>query len=485
MRTSGIQRTTSLARALALPRRGAVAFVGAGGKTSAIARLLSERPQAVATTTTHLARHGFARGALAVCRDMADLRAVEAELLRHAPITLALRGDEALRIGGPDLAWQESFARRHPSTLLLVEADGAAGRDIKLPGPHEPAWCAAPLRSAVIVVGCRAWGHRLADVAHHPERFEAHGVGARTVGTEHLAAMLSHYVHAMPPEAAVRVLLCGTDAMPNAALAELAEHAMRLVRQRDPLWNDPNVAVRVVAQHDAHAEHDRQAAHSAQTAHTAAYTVWYAAARPRSRRTRLAGVCGVLLAAGLGRRFASDVETKLLARWRGRSLVAHAVRRWSAAGFAELVVVTGHAATAVEREVRHASPLGTRLRIVRNARYARGLGSSVRTAARHATPGMALVFGHADMPAVRRETLMRIASLGRRLRHRIVVPLRAGQPANPVYFPPTMQSVLRRVPEGRGGRSVYRAHRDLVFELDVGAGADLVDIDRVDDLQRL
>lgn len=458
--------TSSLARALGLPRAGVVAFVGAGGKTSAIRRLLRERPRAIATTTTHLAREGFSRGFLAVVADTASLYRVESELLANRPLTLALRADAA-RLRAPDLAWHERFARAHADELLLVEADGAARAQVKLPGAREPAWPPAALACAVIVMGCRALGHPLATVAHHPKRFRAQRLGAR-VGCEHLAAMLRAYLHAAPPSVPLCVLLAGTTAESETYVRDLADHARRVVRQREPLWRDAAVPLRVVVARDDQTVYD----------------VWRYPA-PKSRRSvRLPGVCGVLLAAGTGSRFDAHVESKLLVRWRRRALVAHAIRRWCQAGFAELVVVTGHAAAATEAQIASAAPRGARLRVIRNPRYRRGLGTSVRAAARAATPGMAILFGHADMPAVRADILRRIARVGSQLRDRVVVPWHGG-PANPVYFPPTFRAALLRVRDDEGGRGVYRAHPRQVFRLEMGDGEDLVDVDRVDDLQRL
>jgi len=240
------------------------------------------------------------------------------------------------------------------------------------------------------------------------------------------------------------------------------------VRQRDPLWSDPAVALRVVALRDDEVRCD----------------VWRAP--PATRRgPRLPGVCGILLAAGLGSRFASNLESKLLARWRGRPLIDHVVGRWCAAGFAETLLVVGHARAAIEARAAQVAPRHARLRVVRNLQYRRGLGSSVRAAARGATPGMAMLFGHADMPAIRTQTLRRIADVGLRLRHRIVVPERRGDPGNPVYFPPALRQRLHRASDHEGGRGVYRAQPALVFRLDLGSADDMRDVDRVDDLRRL
>ncbi len=161
------------------------------------------------------------------------------------------------------------------------------------------------------------------------------------------------------------------------------------------------------------------------------------------------------------------------------------MRRWSRAGFSELIVVAGHAAAALREHVERADTGASALRFVCNRSYRRGLGTSVRAGVRYASAGKALLFGHADMPGIRVDTIRRIADVGLRLGDRIVVPRVRGRVMNPVYFPPTLRMALRRVRDTQGGRAVYRAHAESVFNLDLTPGDDLVDVDRVEDLERL
>ncbi|MFQ5600013.1 MAG: selenium cofactor biosynthesis protein YqeC [Candidatus Krumholzibacteriia bacterium] len=465
------RRTRSLARALGIGRTGVHAFVGAGGKSAAIRRLLAERPESVASTTTHLAHSGFGYGLLGVGSDAASLERMQPALLRARPLTLAVRGSDRTRLEGPELEWHLRLARAHPSRLFLVEADGAARRLVKRPAAHEPVWPPGPLERAVIVAGLSALGLPVADALHRPESFRRAGLGADTVGLEHLACMLRDYAESAPPRAPLTVLLTGVRADHTSAVADLARHLERVVRGRDPRQQDPGVALRVVATADVEA---------------GAYDVWDLGGGVRSG-VRLPGVSGVLLAAGLSARLRRPrCASKLLLVWGRRTLVEHAVQRWCRAGFPELVVVSGHEAARLEPLVlRAAEGFGTHVRIVRNRRYARGLGTSVRAAARAVPAGRALLFGHADMPAIEPATLRHIATVGSTLRSRIVVPTVLGAPRNPVFFPADLRGELVRVPDASGGRRVTRTHRDRVFELDLGARTDLVDVDRWVDLQRL
>ncbi len=457
------RRTRSLARALGVGRHGIHAFVGAGGKTAAIARLLHERPTALATTTTHLDRSGFGHGLLAVFANASTLARTTPELLRARPLTLAIGA--GARLQGPTLAWLQRFIQASPRSLLLVEADGARRRLVKLPAPHEPAWPPAPLQRAVLVVGLAALGQPAARVAHRPRE------SAGAVHLRDVKYMLRTYLERMPPRAAVSVLFTGANTVAAPVLQGLVEFCMRVVQQRNPAWLDASVGLRVVATADVM---------------SGDCVFWNAGRGSRSVSPPLPGVCGVLLAAGLSRRFGRRDGGKLLARWRGQPLVAHAARRLRDAGFAAIVVVTsrddGGIAPVIRTALRGAD---LRLRFVRNPAPARGLGSSVRLGARAVPPGMAMVFAHADMPAIRVATLRRIATMGATLRHCIVRPMVRGVPRNPVFFPADLRDELMRVPDAMGGKTVLQRHRSRVFDLECEPGDDLVDVDRPVDLAGL
>jgi molybdenum cofactor cytidylyltransferase len=259
----------------------------------------------------------------------------------------------------------------------------------------------------------------------------------------------------------------------------LARAVVRQVRSRDQRFLDPQVPVRVVVAPDLA---------------TGPFWSWDFGGSLRPGARELPGVCGVLLAAGRGTRFGvqAGAASKLLARWRGRPLASHTVRAWEAAGFATLVCVTGHARAAVEAALRSRSR-GTEgfgrprhLIVVHNRAHARGLGTSVRAAAKRAPAGMGLLFGHADMPALRPVTLRRVATRGSTLRDWIVVPTVAGQPMNPVYFPASLRPMLARVADAEGGKPVIATHRERVFHLPVDdVAGEFRDVDRRADLRRL
>jgi len=463
------QRRDELARALGIGRRGVVAFAGAGGKTACIRRLLGERPQALATTTTHLAPSGFATGLLLAARDERLLERLERRAAGVRPLVLALGGGAKLR--SPSLDWHVRFLARHAADLVFVEADGARRRLVKLPAAHEPAWPPAELASAVVVVGAAALAEPLERGAHRPERFG--GGRRRAIRLADLEKMVRAYACAAPPSAPLVFVVtgCGADELPLASA--LARAALAAVRARDPHAQDPAVPLGVVATPDVV---------------SGPFWVWRAPEVRRRSKVAIPGACGIVLAAGRGARFDADGATsKLLSTWRGRTLVERAVETWGRSGFAALCIVSGHAAAQIEPRMRRAlDRAGAVAAIVRNPRPGRGLGSSVRLSTRASPAGLGLLYGHADMPGLRVPTLRRIAGLGTTLRRAIVQPTVRGRPVNPVFFPADLRSALSRVLDAQGGRPVLEAHRDRVVLLPVDDVADeFADVDVRSDLERL
>jgi probable selenium-dependent hydroxylase accessory protein YqeC len=129
-----------------------VSVVGAGGKTTLVYRLAAEARAAgwrvLVTTTTHM-------GTLAEATTGPVL--VEAESAIEADLARALATEGRATVLGrrvrPDklegLAPERVDALAAAADLVLVEADGARGRSLKVPAPHEPV---IPASTTVVVV---------------------------------------------------------------------------------------------------------------------------------------------------------------------------------------------------------------------------------------------------------------------------------------------------------------------------------------------
>lgn len=165
-----------LADALRLSRRSAVAFVGAGGKTSALAAVSRALSPCFAAATSHL---GDWQGAFADHHvvwpahdagippnlvDTAGVVLVTGEPDREPRRLCGLRLEQALAL---------CAAARERGWPVFVEADGSRRLPLKAPADHEPP-VPAGVDLVVVVAGLGGLGHPLdAARVHRPDRFAA------------------------------------------------------------------------------------------------------------------------------------------------------------------------------------------------------------------------------------------------------------------------------------------------------------------------
>jgi len=176
---------TGLYEALSLGSRELVCLVGAGGKTSLLRRLAMEDPpdsaRLLVTTSTKMLRSELEScGPLVLEPDGSVL--LRALAVRDAPVISAARaltpdGKAAgLSVGVLDRIY-DSGCFRH----ILVEADGARGRDLKAPGAGEPL---IPCSTTIVLslVGLGALDHPISEIrVHRPE--EVASVAKQEVGS--------------------------------------------------------------------------------------------------------------------------------------------------------------------------------------------------------------------------------------------------------------------------------------------------------------
>jgi molybdenum cofactor cytidylyltransferase len=211
---------TSLCDAVLPERAGLVAFVGAGGKTTAILRLAAELAalgrRAVATTTTRVG------SSMSSALPVVD--ATEGNVAAKLERALVERGGAFLTGGrgadgkfvGVESRLLEGLVAARPADAFLVEADGSKGRALKAPAEHEPV-IPATASLVVPVVGLDALGKPLDEtVAHRPELVSMLHPGDFVTPELIATLMVSERggLKGVPPRAAVRPLLNrarGTD----------------------------------------------------------------------------------------------------------------------------------------------------------------------------------------------------------------------------------------------------------------------------------
>jgi len=432
-----------------------VAFVGAGGKSSALAALAREGPAPVLLTTS--TRVGREQSNLAsahlIVREASDLDRIPSLLVDH----------QSLLVTGPltdaDTKWNGleepllkalSHESRKAGAVLAIEADGARGFSLKVPAAHEPVLpdfvdIVSPLVGLDVLGTSLGGGH-----VHRPEGL-ADFLGVPVTDAIDQDAIVRILMSAegalkdVPDSADVRVLLNKAD---DAERLEKAEGIAGRVLAARPAGPTPSsirsvLATRLGSQDPVAAAWGR--------------------------------VAGVVLAAGGSSRLD---RPKPLVSFRGRSLVTYAVQAALGAGLSPVTVVVGHAAEAV-RQSLDSFPV----RIIENPDWQAGQSSSLRLGLEEVEASAeAVVFFLADMPFVSSTTVRRIVRRYSQTLAPVVAPAAAGRRGNPVLFDRATFPSLASLTGDTGGRAVFG--RFPVEEVACDE-AELMDVDTPSDLERL
>ncbi len=211
-----------------------MAFVGGGGKSSAVLQIVDELLEAevsvlVAPTTKMSLSEAERVGPILVSEDMEKLGAEVAEALANEGAVVA--GSAMLskrRIGGVEPAWMPSLVPERGVTL--VEADGSRRRPVKGTAAHEPL---LPEGTTLVVAvgGLRGLGKPVDEEhVHRPEIFsKISGVGpGHTIDAPAFARALLAGLRNVPENARRAVLL--TDVEPGPRMARASVVARELWR---------------------------------------------------------------------------------------------------------------------------------------------------------------------------------------------------------------------------------------------------------------
>ncbi len=162
-------------------------------------------------------------------------------------------------------------------------------------------------------------------------------------------------------------------------------------------------------------------------------------------------VSAIVLAAGLSSRFG---RPKQLAMLEGKSLVRRAAEALVSAGLGEVIVVVGHRAAEVARELG-----GMDTRIVFNKNYRAGMGSSLKAGLAKVRPeSRAVLVVLADQPFITTRLIRRILLVHRRTGSDVVASSSAGVVSPPVLFSSSLYGELAMIRDGAGARAVIEDH---------------------------
>ena len=440
----------TLRRALRLTGSEVVAFVGAGGKSTAMFHLAREFGRALLTTSTHL-------GAWQAEQANHNLRFDEKEIeraLAEGGICLVTGGLETAsgKLAGLTLEQLTRLAAiaHEQKILLLVEADGSHGKALKAPAEHEPA--IPPFAEVVVIcAGLTGLGRPLdAETVQRPQIFGAlSGLGAgEIIGAEHLARVLTHPQGGQKniPAGARRVFLLNqADALDDFQLSVVSEQLSASSAQPS---NRPT-------------EQPKNWITEKPDSWTTGQPSNRTTEQPSNRTTILASLreekiyavheatAGIILAAGAASRFGSP---KQLLDYHGQPFVRRVAETALNAGLWPVIVVTGAYAEAVE-----AALTGLPVQIVRNAGWQEGQAASIRagvSAACAAQVGAAL-FLLADQPQVTPEVIRALVEHHARRLDAVTAPYVFDQRANPVLFDAVTFDALSALSGEQGGRTIF------------------------------
>ncbi len=455
------KKRLSFARALRLEKDSVAAFVGGGGKTSAVFMAAREMSPALVTTSTHLAARQAEKADRHIIWNPGDpMPDFMSALQSGVTLVSGPRREDIARITAPtpeQLEKLKDLAKAH-GMPLFIEADGSRQKPLKAPAEHEPA--IPPFAEVVVVTaGMRGVGRRLDEnFIHRPEIFGAlSGLEAgEPVSEAAVIRVLTHPQGGLKniPAGARKVVLLNqadTDDLQSRA----GGMAAGLLKMFDA------VIIASVQREEIYTAHEQ--------------------------------IAGILLAAGEASRYG---KPKQLLDFHGEPFVRRIAKTALAAGLAPVVVVTGAYAEQVETAVRDLP-----VQIARNEQWREGQAASVRKglslfstrfgSAPKVTGEREIwerkiggaIFLLADQPQVTVHVLEALKSRHAEGLFSIVAPLAADRRANPVLFDRVTFPELMKLEGDVGGRAVMQQ-----FPVEYAPWHDeslLFDIDNEDDYRKL
>lgn len=188
---------TPLVHALGLGRGDVVAVAGAGGKTTLVYRLAREAREeglrVLVTSTTHMGTLGEDITGPVLLEEDGELGTRVGKVMRETGYATVLgryvRPDKIEGILGPRV--DELVSR---ADLVVVESDGARGRSLKVPAPHEPV-LPRSTTAVVVVAALDVLGQPLDDAMVHRVELVAAATGrtpGQTVDEDAVVSALTH-----------------------------------------------------------------------------------------------------------------------------------------------------------------------------------------------------------------------------------------------------------------------------------------------------
>ncbi len=453
-----IPQRMQLSHALRIRTNDIVAFVGGGGKTTAMFRLADELTQVdqkkyrvLTTTSTRIFAAQINRSPAHVIfepeqQTIADvLPRLNAAIDKYGQVLLIGQSDKSSgKAFGIAPKIIDAFAATGHFDVILNEADGSRMRPFKAPADHEPV-IPASTTLVVPVVGLDILNQPLNDNTTHRAERVSHLSGTalnQPITVDTVANLLSHTnggLKNIPPYARVVPLLNKTERPAQLAAAQAI--ATRLL----PCPQIESIAIG-----------------AGQIAETPIVEV----------RGRTAAV---VLAAGGSKRFGSP---KQLAKWGNKTFIEHVVDVALASQVESVVVVLGAEVEQSQKIVGNRS-----VQVVVNSNWAKGQSTSMKAGLEALPPDTSsAVFLLVDQPGITPEVVNVLIERHRQTLAPLVWPEFEGQRGNPVLFDRTLFPDLMQISGDTGGRPVLMAHKDQAERISVANKGVLQDFDTPTDL---
>ena len=423
-----------------------IAFVGAGGKTTAVFQLARDllssqsivhrSSSVIVTATSHLGvwQIPLADGHITAERPEEIGRIPEGVTLVTGPI----EGDRTQSVNPSVLSWLRDVSKQE-NLPLLIEADGARGLPLKAPAAHEP-----PIPDfvdmVIVVAGLSGLGKNISEAVFREEEFRKLGESAgRQVSPETLTRVLTH------PEGGLKNIPAQARRVALLNQAETPElQAIGGKMAHDLLDHFDSVLVGSLQQNNFHT----------------------------FERT-----AGIILAAGESKRFG---KPKQLLEWKGKPFVRQVAETATRAGLSPVIIVTGAKAEEVENAVS-----GLEAQIVRNENWQSGQASSIVAGIASLPENIGgCLFLLADQPQIGEDVIRALTEIHAQSLPSILAPLVLEEKrANPVLFDRVTFPDLLKLTGDVGGRAIFGKHK--VEFLPWHDDALLLDVDTPEDYERL
>ena len=315
-----------------------MAFVGAGGKTTAMFRAARElsyeqdrslpQKSVLITTTTHLGAWQARLADQVICLNSAmDLQKIEKQL--PAGISLLIREETNNRLSGfsGEILNRIHEVAEERNLPLLIEADGSSSRPLKAPAEYEPA-IPEFSKNVIVVAGLAAIGKPLSkEWVHRPELFAE--LSGLSMGDEITDKAIIRVLQSsegglkkIPPNARKSLILNQADSISLQAKGRAISSQL--------LGFYPSSIITSLGKPKTIGT---ESTHSTEEDSGEIFAV-------------VEKIAGIILAAGESSRFG---EPKQLLSWKGEPFIRHVVTAAMRAGLSPIIVVVGSSGQEIEK----------------------------------------------------------------------------------------------------------------------------------------